>query len=144
MSLHKIYIYKKVKHKFATGESKSSPVVTATGKRKHKEESDGDERLHKRRRSIQDDSVTVNVSEGHVTSGHRAISRNRLRRKQAPVQDAAVDESRQNEGRVRRDDGVGHEDGVGHDEDVPWTEKFRPRSSDEVVGNEAAVRKLYR
>ncbi|XP_060725039.1 ATPase family AAA domain-containing protein 5b [Tachysurus vachellii] len=125
------------------GESKSSPVVTATGKRKREEESDVDEHLRKRRRSIQNDSVTINVSEGHVTSGHRAVSRNRLRRKQAPVQDAAVDESRQNEGRVRRDDGVGPEDGVGHDEDVPWTEKFRPRSSDEVVGNEAAVRKLY-
>ncbi|XP_027024103.2 ATPase family AAA domain-containing protein 5b [Tachysurus fulvidraco] len=120
------------------GESKSPPVVTATGKRKHEEEPDGDERLHKRSRSIRDDSVTVNVSEGHVTSGHRAISRNRLRRKKARSQDAAVDE-----GRVRPDDGVGHEDGVGHDEDVPWTEKFRPRSSDEVVGNEAAVRKLY-
>lgn len=39
---------------------------------------------------------------------------------------------------------AGHDDDVGHDSDVPWTEKYHPRSADEVMGNSTAVRKLYR
>lgn len=85
------------------------------------------------------------------------------------MQTAAVDESHRDEGRVGhhdvdvgrnvdvgpdedvghnvdvgRDVDVGHDVDVGPDEDVPWTEKFRPRCAEEVVGNSAAVRKLYR
>lgn len=73
-----------------------------------------------------------------MSSGHGAASRNRLRRKLAPVRDAAVDESRQGERHMR------HDHDVGNGDDVPWAEKYRPRSSEEVVGNSASVRKLYR
>ncbi|XP_062853423.1 ATPase family AAA domain-containing protein 5b isoform X4 [Trichomycterus rosablanca] len=43
------------------------------------------------------------------------------------------------------DDGTG-DDGTGEDligDEVPWTEKYRPRCSDQVIGNSAAVKKLY-
>ncbi|XP_058258253.1 ATPase family AAA domain-containing protein 5b isoform X2 [Hemibagrus wyckioides] len=130
-------LLKRLVSHFPIGENKISPVVTATGKRKQEVESHSDGCLRKRRRSIQGDSVTENVSEGHVSSGHGAMSRNRLRRKPAPVQNAAVDESHQGERHVR------HDHDVENDDDVPWTEKYRPRSSEEVVGNSASVRKLY-
>ncbi|XP_046710505.1 ATPase family AAA domain-containing protein 5b [Silurus meridionalis] len=68
----------------------------------------------------------VNMSEGHVTSGEGAIKRNRLRRKQQRVKNV-----NQEEGCVRQD------------EDLPWTEKYRPRGCEEMVGNSAAVKKLY-
>ncbi|MCJ8730105.1 hypothetical protein PDJAM_G00114400 [Pangasius djambal] len=123
------------------GEGKSAPVVPVAGKRKQEVESHGDGRLRKRQRSSQDDGETVNRSEGRVSSRHGERSRNRLRRKQPRVQDAAVDESRQDEG---HDDDAGHDDDTGHCDDVPWTEIYRPRSCDEVIGNSAAVRKLYR
>lgn len=112
---------------FLSGDRKSGSVVPVAGKRKQEVESHSDGRLRKRQHTSQDESEIRNGSDGRVNSRYGAISRNRLRRKQPRVQNTALDE--------------GH---ATHDDDVPWTEKYRPRSADEVVGNSAAVKKLYR
>lgn len=92
--------------------------------------------------------AAVNRSDGRVSSGHGAASRDRLRRKRGGFQSTAVDERCQDEGRGGHGDDERHDDDIrhdeGHDDDVPWTEKYRPGRWDEVVGNSTAVRKLYR
>ncbi|XP_060774049.1 ATPase family AAA domain-containing protein 5b isoform X2 [Neoarius graeffei] len=120
-----------VRHVFQTllkrlGDRKSGSVIPVAGKRKQEVESHSDGRLRKRQHTSQDESEIRNGSDGRVNSRYGAISRNRLRRKQPRVQNTALDE--------------GH---ATHDDDMPWTEKYRPRSADEVVGNSAAVKKLY-
>ncbi|TUC02893.1 ATPase family AAA domain-containing protein 5 [Bagarius yarrelli] len=119
----------------------SNPVVPVTRKRKQEVESHSDGCFSKRRRSCQGGSETLNTSKGHVSSGHETI--NRLRRNPLPVRDAAVDQTRQNKGHAGHSDDVKHTTDVEHTDDVPLTEKFRPRSCDEVIGNSAVVRKLY-
>ncbi|KAI5108628.1 ATPase family, AAA domain containing 5b [Silurus meridionalis] len=106
------------------GESVHSSLFVS--KRKQEVQSHSDEHLCKRQRWSQDRTEMVNTSEGHVTSGEGAIKRNRLRRKQQRVKNV-----NQEERRVRQD------------EDLPWTEKYRPRGCEEMVGNSAAVKKLY-
>ncbi|KAI5613770.1 ATPase family, AAA domain containing 5b isoform X1 [Silurus asotus] len=112
------------------GESVYSSLFVS--KRKQEVQSHSHEHLCKHQRWSQDRTEMLNTSEGHVNSGEGAIKRNRLRRKQQRVKNVNQEESRQEERRVRQD------------EDLPWTEKYRPRGCEEMVGNSAAVKKLYR
>lgn len=72
-------------------------------------------------------------------------SRNRLStrsRKKVQTSPANADVQRQQLDRnVKSVDATGGDMMEGF---VPWTEKYRPRCSGEVVGNSVAVKKLYR
>ncbi|KAK3532505.1 hypothetical protein QTP86_018519 [Hemibagrus guttatus] len=139
------------------GRSKAAPTESVGGKRKRVDEGDRAGRLAKKQKSVhkEEDTIVIEDSPGSASGGTPeatdSVARSSGRRRRSlRNKKGTEDEPKPTEDKKQCDTVIILDSPTSEScakdcvtEDVPWTEKYQPQQSSDIIGNTASVRKLH-
>ncbi|XP_058234103.1 ATPase family AAA domain-containing protein 5 isoform X3 [Hemibagrus wyckioides] len=141
----------------AEGGSKAAPTESIGGKRKRVDEGERAGRLAKKQKSVhkQEDTIVIEDSPGSADGGtpeatDSVVRSSGRRRRSLRNKQGTEDEPKPKEDKKQCDAVIILDSPTSEScakdcgtEDVPWTEKYQPQQSSDIIGNTASVRKLH-